>query len=47
MQEEYLQSDSPAFTPLNMAGLHSTQTDLAEQKQVVDEKPEDLDLLRS
>ena len=30
-QEEYLQSDSPAFTPLDIADLHSTQTDLAEQ----------------
>ena len=29
MQEEYLQSDSPAFTPLDIAQLHSTQTDLA------------------
>ena len=42
MQEEYLQSDSPAFTPLDIAQLHSTQTDLAEQKQVVHDMPEDL-----
>lgn len=41
-QEEYLQSDSPAFIPLDIADLHSTQTDLAEQEQVVDDKPEDL-----
>lgn len=41
-QEEYLQADSPAFTPLDMADLHSTQTDLAEQEQVVDDTPEDL-----
>ena len=41
-QEEYLQSDSPAFTPLDMAELHSMQTDLAEQEQVVDDTPEDL-----
>ena len=47
MQEEYLQSDSPAFTPLDMAELNSTQTDLAEQKQVVDDQPEDLDSLWS
>jgi TPR repeat protein len=41
-QEEYLQSDSPAFTPLDMVDLHSTQTDFAEQEQVVDDTPEDL-----
>jgi len=41
-QEEYLQTDSPAFTPLDMADLHSTQTDFAEQEQVVDDTPEDL-----
>jgi len=46
-QEEYLQSDSPAFTPLDIAQLHSTQTDLAEQKQVVHDMPEDLDSLWS
>jgi TPR repeat protein len=47
MQEEYLQSDSPAFTPLDIAQLHSPQTDLAEQKQIVHDKPEDLDSLWS
>lgn len=41
-QEEYLQSDSPAFTPFDMADLHSTQTDFAEQEQAVDDTPEDL-----
>jgi TPR repeat protein len=41
-QEEYLQSDSPAFTPLDIADLHSTQTDFAEQEQVVDDTPEDV-----
>lgn len=41
-QEEYLQSDSPAFTPLDMADLHSTQTNFADQEQVVDDTPEDL-----
>ena len=47
MQEEYLQSDSPVFTPLDIAQLHSPQTDLAEQKQIVHDKPEDLDSLWS
>jgi TPR repeat protein len=47
MQEEYLQSDSPAFTPLDITQLHSTQTDLAEQKHVVHDMPEDLDSLWS
>ena len=47
MQEKYLQSDSPAFTPLDMAELDSTQTDLADQKQVVDDQSEDLDSLWS
>jgi hypothetical protein len=47
MQEEYLQSDSPAFTPLDMAELHSTKDELAEQKLVVDDKHEDLDSLWS
>ena len=42
-----MQSDSPAFTPLDIAQLHSTQTDLAEQKQVVHDMPEDLDSLWS
>ena len=45
MQEEYLQSDSPVFSPLDMAELHSTKDELAEQKQVVDDKHEDLDSL--
>ena len=47
MQEEYLQSDSPAFTPLDIAQLHSPQTDLAEQKQIVHDEPEGLDSLWS
>jgi TPR repeat protein len=47
MQEEYLQSDSPVFTPLDIAQLHSPQTDLTEQKQIVHDKPEDLDSLWS
>ena len=47
MQEEYLQSDSPAFTPLDITQLHSTQTALAEQKHVVHDMPEDLDSLWS
>jgi TPR repeat protein len=41
-QEEYLQSDSPAFTPLDMADLQSAQTDFAEQEHVVGNTPEDL-----
>ena len=41
-QEEYLASDSPAFTPLNMAELQETQIELAEQMQRLADQPEDL-----
>jgi hypothetical protein len=47
MQEEYLQSDSPVFTPLDIAQLDSTQNELAEQIQVVHEMSEDLESLWS
>jgi hypothetical protein len=41
-QEEYLASDSPAFSPLNMAELQATQIELAEQMQRLADQPEDL-----
>ena len=41
-QEEYLASDSPAFSPLNMAELQATQIESAEQIQRLADQSEDL-----
>ena len=41
-QEEHLVSDSPAFSPLNMAELQAAQIELAEQMQRLADQPEDL-----
>ena len=46
-QEEYLQADNPAFTPLEDEELQAVQIDLAGQIKRVDDQPESLDSLWS
>lgn len=46
-QEEYLQADNPAFTPLEDEELQAVQIDLADQIKRVDDQPESLDSLWS
>lgn len=46
-QEEYLASDSPAFTPLNIAELQVAKIEMAEHIKPIDDQPESLDNLWS
>lgn len=46
-QEEYLQADNPAFSPLDNAELQAIQIELAEQSKRVDNQTENLDSLWS